>query len=197
MKAMACSTLPRETAPKKKRKEFSKADGEEQRPVKKFKDYNFTPLNAGISKVLMVIKRYPEYRRPPKISGNPPPKNKGKYCDFHEHAGHYAEGCITLMLLIEKLIKNGKLVKFLGEQRHQPENNRPRNRKDYEHRDQQPRDYYPRDRPKLYERDRENDPQEDIERREDQGSRSLWLREPRQQEILPKIRYKRLLEVLD
>jgi len=30
---------------------------EEQRPVKKFKDYNFTPLNVGILKVLMEIKK--------------------------------------------------------------------------------------------------------------------------------------------
>jgi hypothetical protein len=49
LKAMASSRLPRETVLEKKRKEFRKADGEEQRPVKKFKDYNFTPLNAGIS----------------------------------------------------------------------------------------------------------------------------------------------------
>jgi len=52
LKAMASSRLPRETAPKKKMKEFKKADGEEQRPIKKFKDYNFTPLNVGILKVL-------------------------------------------------------------------------------------------------------------------------------------------------
>jgi hypothetical protein len=29
-------------------KEFRKADGEEQRPAKKFKDYDFMPLNARI-----------------------------------------------------------------------------------------------------------------------------------------------------
>jgi hypothetical protein len=53
---MASSRLPQETAPEKKRKEFRTADGEEQRQVKKFKNYNFTPLNAEISEVLMEIK---------------------------------------------------------------------------------------------------------------------------------------------
>jgi hypothetical protein len=46
---MTSSRLPQETAPEKKRKEFKKANGEELRQVKKFKDYNFTPLNAEIS----------------------------------------------------------------------------------------------------------------------------------------------------
>jgi hypothetical protein len=114
LKAMANSRLPREIAPKKKRKEYRKADGEEQRPEKKLMDYDFTPLNIGISEVLIEIKRDPEFRQPPKIPNNPPYKNEDKYCDFHEQAaGHYIEWCIALRLLIEELIKNGKLVLFL------------------------------------------------------------------------------------
>jgi hypothetical protein len=127
LKSMASSRLPRETAPEKKMKEFRKADGEEQRHVKKFKDYNFTPLNAEISEVLMEIKKDPAFREPQKIPGNPPYRNAGKYCDFHKQAGHYTEGCVTLRLLIEEFIMNGKLVRFLGEQRNQLGNNRPRN----------------------------------------------------------------------
>jgi hypothetical protein len=125
LKAMASSRLPRQIALKKKMKEFRKADGEEQMPIKKFKDYEFTPLNAEISKFLMEIKRDLEFRRQPKIPGNPPYKNEGKYCDFEKQAGHYTEGCIALRLQIEELIKNGKLVWFFGEQRNQPGNNRP------------------------------------------------------------------------
>jgi hypothetical protein len=147
LKSMASSRPPRETAPEKKMKEFRKAIGEEQRQVKKFKDYNFTPLNAEISEVLMEIKRDPAFRELQKIPGNPPYRNAGKYCDFHKQAGHYTEGCVTLRLLIEEFIKNGKLVRFLGEKQNQQGNNRPRNHQDYQPRDQQPRDYYPRDRP--------------------------------------------------
>jgi hypothetical protein len=71
LKAMTSSGLPRETALEKKRKELRKADGEEQRQVKNFKDYNFTPLNAEISEVLMEIKRDPAFRESQKIPGNP------------------------------------------------------------------------------------------------------------------------------
>jgi hypothetical protein len=55
LKAMASSRLPQEILSEKQRKEFRKADGEEQRSAKQFKDYEFAPLNAGISEVLMEI----------------------------------------------------------------------------------------------------------------------------------------------
>jgi hypothetical protein len=89
LKAMASSRLPQETTPEKKMKEFRKADREEQRPVKKFKDYNFTPLNDEISEFLMEIKRDPAFQEPQKILGNPRYRNAAKYCDFHKQASHY------------------------------------------------------------------------------------------------------------
>lgn len=106
----------------RKRKEFRKTNREEQKPAKKFKDYDFTPLNVGISKVLTEINKDPEFHRPPKIPGNPPRMNKDKYCEFHELPGHYSDECIALRLLIEKFIKNGKLVRFMGEYRNRPWN---------------------------------------------------------------------------
>lgn len=63
---------------------------------KKFSGYNFTPLKANISKVLMEIKRDSGYRRPPRIPGVPPSQNSDKRCEFHEANGHYTEGCIAL-----------------------------------------------------------------------------------------------------
>jgi hypothetical protein len=39
-----------------------KDEEEDERKVKKFKDYNFMPLNAEISEVLMEIKRDSEFR---------------------------------------------------------------------------------------------------------------------------------------
>jgi hypothetical protein len=136
----------------------------------------------------MKIKRDSAFREPQKILGNPPYRNACKYCDFHKQAGHYTKGCITLRLLIEVFIKNGKLVRLLGEQWNQPGNNRPRNHQGYQPRDQQPRDYYPRDHHQPSERDQENDPRDDIERREDRRSRSPRHRELRQKQNLPVIR---------
>jgi hypothetical protein len=77
---------------------------------KRFSNYNFTPLNANISKVLMEIKRDPEYRRPSKIPKVPPNQNSNNYYEFHEANSHYIEGCIALRQLIEKFINNRKLV---------------------------------------------------------------------------------------
>ena len=64
--------------------------------------------------MLMEVKRDLEFVRPPKILGSLPERNKDWYYDFHEARGHYTEGCITLRQLIEKLIKNGKLVQLIG-----------------------------------------------------------------------------------
>jgi hypothetical protein len=116
LKEMVSSRRPQEIALEKK--DFKKAGKEEPKPVKKFQDYNFTPLNTKAAEVLMEIKN-PKFHRPPKISSNSPPHTKDKYCDFHEAAGHHTEGCIALRLLIEKFVKNGKLVLFLGAQRNQ------------------------------------------------------------------------------
>jgi hypothetical protein len=100
-------------APKKLEEKKKKEQSWETDPApshKKFSDYKFTPLNAKIHEVLMEIKGDPEFRRPPKIPGAPSNQNSGKYCEFHEANGHYIEGCIALRQLIEKFIKNGKLV---------------------------------------------------------------------------------------
>jgi predicted GIY-YIG superfamily endonuclease len=100
LKAMDSSRPSRDRSLGRKKKDFRKAKGEDQRQVKKFKDYNFTPLNAEILEILMEIKRDPEFCQPSKIPGNPPQKNEGKYGDFLKQRGHYTEGCITLRLLI-------------------------------------------------------------------------------------------------
>jgi hypothetical protein len=97
-----------------KKKETRKAMEELKPSRKRFEDYDFMPLNTEISEVLMEVKRDPEFVRPLKILGNPPEKNKDRYCDFHEARGHYTEECIALRHLIEKFVKNGKLIQFFG-----------------------------------------------------------------------------------
>ena len=71
----------------------------------------------------MEIKKDPGFVRPPKIVGEPLLKNQHKYCAYHEANGHTTEGCITLRLLIEKHIGNGRLVKFLVDQRDHRDHN--------------------------------------------------------------------------
>jgi hypothetical protein len=193
LEAIDSTRHPRQEESKKKedkKKETQKTAVEPKPFKKKFHDYNFTPLNAEISEVLMEVKRDPEFVRPPKIPGNPPERNKDRYCDFHEARGHYTEGCIALRQLIEKLIKNGKLVQFIGGQRNQPRNdrdNRPNN-----NRDNRNREHRPRDRPRQVGGGRENHPRADSprgrneERRE--RSRSRQHGSPINQVVLGEIR---------
>jgi hypothetical protein len=112
-----------ENPKRKKKKKKKNPQGEqttETKPRKKFKDYNFTPLNKSIHEVLMEVRKDPNYIRLPRITGNPPNKNKDKYCAFHEVNGHNTEDCIALRVMIETFVGNGKLVRFLSLQSTEP-----------------------------------------------------------------------------
>jgi hypothetical protein len=86
-----------------------------------FRDYKCTPLNASLTEVLMELKKDPNYQRPRPIPGNPPPHLAHKYYAFHDSYGHLTEQCVSLRQLIEKFIENGKLVRFLVNERNQQE----------------------------------------------------------------------------
>lgn len=97
---------------KKKESRYVKNVAERRAP-KRIEEYNWTPLNATPAKVLMEIKKDPEYKKPPPILGNPPPYNAHKYCSFHNSYGHWTDSCVVLRELIEKFKINGKLARFL------------------------------------------------------------------------------------
>jgi len=65
----------------------------------------------------MEIKRDPIYRKPRLVLVNPNSPYADQYCAFHDTTGHRTEACITLRILIERFIENGKLVRFLANQR--------------------------------------------------------------------------------
>ncbi|XP_062158683.1 uncharacterized protein LOC133866148 [Alnus glutinosa] len=56
------------------------------------------------------------YEKPAEIVGTPHPRSAERYCAFHESKGHSTETCRSLRALIEKFIRNGKLVRFLASQ---------------------------------------------------------------------------------
>jgi hypothetical protein len=81
----------------------------------------------------MELKKDPNYQRPRPISRDPPPRLAHKYCAFHDSYGHLTEQCVSLRQLIEKFIENGKLVRFLVNERNQQERDqypRPRREED-------------------------------------------------------------------
>lgn len=50
-----------------------------------------------------------EFRWPERMKMHP----LNKYCEFHQDHGHDLEECIMLRIDIEKLIKNGKLARYI------------------------------------------------------------------------------------
>jgi hypothetical protein len=84
---------------------------------KSLNDYNLTILNAPIMDVFMEIKRDLAYRRPRPILSQPNSQFADQYCAFHDATEHRTEACISLRILIELFIENGKLVWFLVDQR--------------------------------------------------------------------------------
>ncbi|XP_062170531.1 uncharacterized protein LOC133876266 [Alnus glutinosa] len=115
---------PSTEMPKKKKNPEPTQDagpGEYKKAKKNFRDYKWTPLNAYLTEVLMELKKDSNYQRPRPISGDPPPLLAHKYCAFHDSYGHLTEQCVSLRQLIEKFIENGKLVRFLVNERNQQE----------------------------------------------------------------------------
>lgn len=77
----------------------------------------FTPLNTPISKILHEIKGKPGFVRPARLKTPENRRNENKYCDYHRDKGHNTDECYHLKKLIEKMIKDGELTKFVGDLR--------------------------------------------------------------------------------
>ncbi|XP_059441740.1 uncharacterized protein LOC132174044 [Corylus avellana] len=80
-------------------------------------DRRFTPLNAGVNEVFMEIRRDPTFRWPSKLRGDSRKRDRMKFCEYHNDHRHLTEDCITLRQEIETFIRNGRLVRFLAEER--------------------------------------------------------------------------------
>jgi hypothetical protein len=176
---------------KKKKKESEVQTITSPRAPTAVDKFNFTPLNTTATEVLWEIKKDPEYVRPAKILGEPLAKNRHKYCLYHEANGHTTEGCISLRFAIEKFISNGKLVKFLANQKDHQDQRREA--------DQRPRQGPPRDNrppradrartPPRYDRDRygenrdrrERSRERNRDRREGSRDRERRQEEPRRE----------------
>jgi hypothetical protein len=109
------STFEHQKKKKDPRKEERRRvlEGEEARPKRgreSLRDHNWTPLNTPIMDVLLEIKRDPMYRKPWPVLVNPNSPYADQYCASHDTTGHRTEACISLKILIEHFIENGKLV---------------------------------------------------------------------------------------
>jgi hypothetical protein len=134
--------------------------------------------------VLLEIKRDPMYQKPRPILVNPNSPYADQYCAFHDTTGHRTEACISLRILIERFIENGKLVRFLANQRILPNpghGNPPQENYNRFHQNQNnPRNDRGKDQERGREPERRPDPQVARERSKSRA-------QPAPQENLPEI----------
>ncbi|XP_059441933.1 uncharacterized protein LOC132174265 [Corylus avellana] len=62
----------------------------------------------------------PEARQPPPMRVPANKQNLNRYCDYHRDHGDDTKDFISLNIEIERLIKNGKLTRFMADQRRAP-----------------------------------------------------------------------------
>ncbi|XP_065617013.1 uncharacterized protein LOC136062168 [Quercus suber] len=62
----------------------------------------------------MQVKDEPSLKWPEKLKGDPNKRNRNKYCRFHKDHGHDTDEWFDLKQQIENLIRQGKLINFLG-----------------------------------------------------------------------------------
>jgi septal ring factor EnvC (AmiA/AmiB activator) len=121
-------------------KKEKKSQKEEKRTETKLAKYyqfskdEWTPLNSPINEVLMEIKKDPQYERPyPHHNKRVREENRKKLCAYHDARGHVTEECRNLRILIEKFIKNRKLLCFIADNQGLPrQNQRPQEHRDRE-----------------------------------------------------------------
>uniref|UniRef100_A0A2N9IUL6 Uncharacterized protein n=1 Tax=Fagus sylvatica TaxID=28930 RepID=A0A2N9IUL6_FAGSY len=122
--------------PKTERKNTSLSNRREERPS------SFTPLNMSIDQVLLQIQDNPDIRWPGKLRSDPEKRSKNLYCRFHRDHGHTTEDCFALKEQIEALIRQGKLGKFVRQDKPDihPEPRPPRQDENKDRQEDRPRD---------------------------------------------------------
>jgi hypothetical protein len=81
-------------------------------------EFKFTPMNASVVEVFMQIPHDRGLKRPEKMRAPPEKWNMNKYCDYHQDHGHETEDCVSLRIEIERMIKGGKLARFVAANQH-------------------------------------------------------------------------------
>jgi hypothetical protein len=149
----------------------------------------WTPLNSPINNVLTEIKRDLQYEKPyPLHNKYVKEENRNKFCAFHNARGHITEECTNLRILIEKFIKNKKLLRFIADNQGQPrQNQESRRHQDQEprHRDRSPQKHQENHRDRRREEPCREEPRRNRSRRNSKGTRG---RDPRNEPVIANIR---------
>jgi hypothetical protein len=92
----------------------------------RFQKEVFTPLNTSLTEAFSAIKGDLAFRWPQKMKADPFKWDRSKFCEYHADHGHLTKDCISLRREIEVFIQNGKLVRFLAQERTREANQQDR-----------------------------------------------------------------------
>ena len=98
---------------KRERQDRRTNDGGKRKDEKTPKTVKFTPLIMRVDKILTQIKDEHCFKWPRPLHSSPNVRDKNKYSRFQKDHGHYTEDCWDLKEQIEKLIRKGKLHKYV------------------------------------------------------------------------------------
>ncbi|XP_026450758.1 uncharacterized protein LOC113350868 [Papaver somniferum] len=85
-----------------------------RRDDRKFEDQVFTKLNTNYTRILREIKDRENLEWPWSKGKHPPRTEKSRdYCEYHCFNGHQTEKCKNLKIMIQKLIDDGDLRKYI------------------------------------------------------------------------------------
>jgi hypothetical protein len=118
-KASTASKPKEEKNPRKGEKKSSPLFKSEPRKMElpRFQHEVFIPLNTSFTEAFMAIKGDPTFRWPQKMRTDLYKWDQNKFCEYHADHGHSTEDCMSLRREIENFVRNGKLVRFLAQER--------------------------------------------------------------------------------
>ncbi|XP_059453507.1 uncharacterized protein LOC132184045 [Corylus avellana] len=70
-----------------------------------------------MTEVLIEIRRGPNFKWPTRMKGLASKRDHTKFCQYHNEVSHLIKECVSLRQEIESFIRNGKLVRFLADER--------------------------------------------------------------------------------
>ncbi|XP_070667581.1 uncharacterized protein [Malus domestica] len=120
-KELAAAQKKDEKQPNKGRQEFKRRD----RPTAKEGPMtnNYSKFSIPIHQILRDIKNEPWFKLPKQSKGDTSKLDHTKYCAFHRGPGHTTNDCYTWKNYLEKLVKEGKVDRYLDKPNEQPKKN--------------------------------------------------------------------------
>ncbi|XP_070669108.1 uncharacterized protein [Malus domestica] len=120
-KELAATQKKDEKQPNKGRQEFKRRD----RPTTKEGPMtnNYSKFSIPIHQILRDVKNEPWFKLPKQSKGDTSKLDHTKYCAFHRGPGHTTNDCYTWKNYLEKLVKEGKVDRYLDKPAEQQKRN--------------------------------------------------------------------------